>query len=283
MAKLKKPSAKEPKKMNSFVKRTITALVMLPVVVGALWQGYPFVDVLALLVGVLLAWEWANMASDRTAGAYLSAYAISVAVSLLVYDAAVVAATVLLAAVYVWFKARKEEHRYLLTLGVPYISVGVGSLIWIYHNIFIYHPYDFYMTLWFFLMVWSMDIGGYIVGSNLKGPKLAPKISPNKTWSGLIGGILLAVAVSMLYFYMLSFAGVVRSEYQFQIFYAGLGGVIAGFSQIGDLIESAIKRHLGLKDSSNLIPGHGGVFDRVDGLIFAAPFVYLLFAYALRY
>lgn len=281
MAKLK--ISKEPKKMNSFVKRTITALVMLPVVIDALWHGYPFVDVLALVVGVLLAWEWANMIPNRASGAYLSAYAISVAVSLLVYDAVVVASAIVLASVYVWFKARKEKHRYLLTLGVPYIAVGVGSLIWIYHNIFIYHPYDFYMTLWFFLMVWSMDVGGYIVGSNLKGPKLAPKISPNKTWSGLIGGIMLAVAVSMLYFYVLSFAGVVRSEYQFQIFYAGLGGVIAGFSQIGDLIESAIKRHLDLKDSSNLIPGHGGVFDRVDGLIFAAPFVYLLFAYVLRY
>lgn len=283
MAKLDFLTKNEPKKMNPFIKRTITALVMLPVVIGALWQGYPFVDVLALMVGVLLAWEWANMVPNRTSGAYLSAYAISVAVSLLVYDASVTAATVVLATMYVWFKARKENHRYLLTLGVPYISVGVGSLVWIYHNIFIYHPYDFYMTLWFFLMVWSMDIGGYIVGSNLKGPKLAPKISPNKTWSGLTGGILLAVAVSMIYFYALSFFGVVRSEYQFQVFYAVLGGLIAAVSQIGDLIESAIKRHLNLKDSSNLIPGHGGVFDRVDGLIFAAPFVYLLFAYALRY
>lgn len=283
MVKLKKTTSKESKGLSPFVTRTITALVMLPVVIGALWQGYPFVDVLALTVGVLLSWEWANMVLNRTSGAYLSAYAISVAVALLVYDATVVAATILFASLYVWFKARKEKNRYLLTLGVPYISVGVGSLIWIYHNIFIYHPYDFYMTLWFFLMVWSMDIGGYIVGSNLKGPKLAPKISPNKTWSGLIGGILLAAAVSMLYFYLLSFAGVVRSEYQFQMFYACLGGLIAGVSQIGDLIESAIKRHLGLKDSSNLIPGHGGVFDRVDGLIFVAPFVYLLFAYVLPY
>lgn len=281
MVKLKISTSKEPKKMGSFVKRTITALVMLPVVIGALWQGYPFVDVLALTVGVLLAWEWANMVPNRASGAYLSAYAVSVAVSLLVYDAPVTLATILLATVYVWFKARKEEHRYLLTLGVPYISVGVGSLIWIYNNF--NNPYAFCMTLWFFLMVWSMDIGGYIVGSNLKGPKLAPKISPNKTWSGLAGGILLAMAVSMLYFYALSFTDEASPDYRAQILYAALGGLIAGVSQIGDLIESAIKRHLGLKDSSNLIPGHGGMFDRVDGLIFAAPFVYLLFAYVLPY
>ncbi len=279
MVKLKKSTSKEPKKLGSFVKRTITALVMLPVVIGALWQGYPYVDVLALMVGVLLSWEWANMVPNRTSDAYLSAYAISVAVSLLIYNEAVTAATILLASLYVWFKARKEEHRYLLTLGVPYISIGVGSLIWIYSNIFSERPYNFYMTLWFFLMVWSMDIGGYIVGSNLKGPKLAPKISPNKTWSGLVGGIVLAMAVSMLYLYILPI-DVASSEYKF---YAGLGGLIAGVSQIGDLIESAIKRHLGLKDSSNLIPGHGGVFDRVDGLIFVAPFVYLLFACVLPY
>lgn len=279
MVKLKKSTSKEPKKLGSFVKRTITALVMLPVAIGALWQGYPYVDVLALMVGVLLSWEWANMVPNRTSGAYLSAYAVSVAVSLLIYDEVVTAAVILLASLYVWFKAHKEEHRYLLTLGVPYISIGVGSLIWIYRNIFVEHPYNFYMTLWFFLMVWSMDIGGYIVGSNLKGPKLAPKISPNKTWSGLLGGIVLAMAVSVLYLYILPI-DVASSEYKL---YACLGGLIAGISQIGDLIESAIKRHLGLKDSSNLIPGHGGVFDRVDGLIFVAPFVYLLFAYVLPY
>ena len=121
-----------------------------------------------------------------------------------------------------------------------------------------------------------MDIGGFIVGCNLKGPKLAPKISPNKTWSGLIGGIVLAMAVSYLYIYL-----VVRDDKGMHMFFVVLGGLIAAISQIGDLIESAIKRKLGIKDSSSLIPGHGGVFDRIDGLIFAAPFFYWLFAYGL--
>ena len=109
------------------------------------------------------------------------------------------------------------------------------------------------------------------------------KISPNKTWSGLIGGIILAVAVSELYFKIFAHYRIIRIDHSTEVIFAVLGAIIALVSQIGDLIESAIKRHLKIKDSSALIPGHGGVFDRIDGLIFAAPFVYWVFAYALWY
>lgn len=275
-----KQSAPTPK-MGSLAKRTLAALVMLPVVIGALWAGYPFVDVLTLLVGALLAWEWGNMVPNRSPSAYTTSYIISLAVSLLVYDMMMVISAILLVSLYVWLKAGKERHRFLLTLGVPYISIGIGALLWLYRDVFIYHPYNFYMTLWFFVMVWAMDIGGYVVGSTLKGPKLAPRVSPNKTWAGLFGGVMFAVLASLLYFYVLSFPGIMRVNTDAQAFFAVLGGIIAAVSQIGDLIESAIKRKLGLKDSSNLIPGHGGVFDRIDGLIFAAPFVCWLFAYGL--
>lgn len=271
------------KKMGSLKKRILTALVMLPVVIGALWAGYPFVDVLTLVVGALLAWEWANMVPSRKPAVYNTAYMISLAVSLLVYNTAMIISAIVLTTLFVWLKSKNEERRFLLTLGVPYISLGIGSLLWIYHDVFTYHPYNFYMTLWFFIMVWAMDVGGFIVGTNLKGPKLAPKISPNKTWSGLVGGIVFAIAASILYFYILSQIGVIKIDVRTQTFFAVLGGFIAGFSQIGDLIESAIKRRLSLKDSSSLIPGHGGVFDRIDGLIFAAPLVYWLFAYGLWY
>lgn len=277
-----KASIKTPAKTKeSLLKRVVASVVMLPIVIGALWAGYPFIDILILIVGALLAWEWSNMVPNRTAAVYTAAYIVSLAISLLVYNMPIVVSSIFLISLYVWLKARRESHRYLLTLGVPYISIGVGALLWLYRDVFIYHPYSFYMTLWFFIMVWAMDIGGYFVGTTFKGPKLAPKISPNKTWSGLIGGIVLAILASMLYFYLLSFPGVIGVNAGAQIFFAVLGGIIAVISQIGDLIESAIKRHLGLKDSSNLIPGHGGVFDRVDGLVFAAPFVYWLFAYGL--
>lgn len=266
------------KKLGSLAKRILTAIVMLPVAIGALWGGYPYVDVLALLVGSLLAWEWSNMMPNRNVCVYMAAYIVSLAISLFVHDTLMIVSSMVLISFFVWFKAKGEEHRNLLTLGVPYISIGVGALLWIYRGILPYPPFNFFITLWFFLMVWAMDIGGFIVGCNLKGPKLAPKISPNKTWSGLIGGIVLAMAVSYLYTYVF-----IKEDSDMQMFFVVLGGIIAAVSQIGDLIESAIKRKLGIKDSSSLIPGHGGVFDRIDGLIFAAPFVYWLFAYGLKY
>ncbi|MBR2033535.1 MAG: phosphatidate cytidylyltransferase [Alphaproteobacteria bacterium] len=269
------------KKLGSLAKRILTALVMLPVAIGALWVGYPFVDVLALIVGVLLAWEWTNMVSNKNPLVYLASYITSVAVSLFVYDTPMIVSSIVLISFFVWFKAKNESHRNLLTLGVAYISIGIGSLLWIYHGALVHHPYNFYMTLWFFIMVWAMDIGGFIIGCNLKGPKLAPKISPNKTWSGLIGGIVFAMVASYLYIWLLAELSVIKVDDNTQTFFVVLGGIIAAVSQIGDLIESAIKRKLGVKDSSSLIPGHGGVFDRVDGLIFAAPFVYWLFAYGL--
>ena len=117
--------------------------------------------------------------------------------------------------------------------------------------------------MWLLLVVWSVDIGGYAVGKTVKGPKLAPAISPNKTWSGLAGGMAFAAAVGGAFAYYVGWP-----DYNN---YMAVAALLAVVEQIGDLIESAIKRKVGVKDSSNLIPGHGGVFDRIDGLIFTAP------------
>ena len=276
MAKLKKT---QTKKFSGLQKRIMTTFVMLPIVICALWNGYPYVDILTLTVGILLAFEWANMVPSSKPMVYFGAYALALSASIFLYESQAIVLTILGSTLFAYLKARKEKHMFLLTLGVPYISVGVASMMWLYHDITPYAPYNFYLTLWFLLNVWSMDVGAYIVGTNLKGPKLAPSISPNKTWSGLIGGIILAVAVSEFYFCMLErYTGMILNS-RAELTYAVFAGLVAAVSQIGDLIESSIKRHLNLKDSSNLIPGHGGIFDRIDGLIFAAPFVYFLFAY----
>lgn len=121
------------------------------------------------------------------------------------------------------------------------------------------------VLLWMMLSIWANDIGAYLVGKNFGGPKLWAKISPNKTWTGFIGGILSAIVVGTIFLYLSK----VKNCFSYLIFTPFLP-IIA---TLGDLFESAIKRRCNVKDSGNIIPGHGGVLDRVDSFIFAAPFV----------
>lgn len=258
----------EKSKLISIMKRIITTLVLVPLTIGVLYIGYPFVQLFALLVGTLMAWEWVNMVPNRNAVTYALIYTFVLAVAILTGIWSVYFVSLIGGMLLIGIKSKDEEWRKMLMLGVPYITIGIGSIIWLYELV------SFSVTLWFLLVVWCVDIGGYVVGCSLRGPKLAPKISPNKTWSGLIGGVLFSVSASSIFCY---FVG--ASEHN--LFYGTLAAMIAVIAQIGDLVESHIKRTLGLKDSSQLIPGHGGVFDRVDGLIFAAPIVFLLFKYAL--
>lgn len=271
--------------LNSLQKRILTSLVMIPIAIGALRSGHPYVDILIFAVGALLSWEWSNMVPSKNQTTYAICYTFALGCSLLVFNRIVLFSIIGVVTLFLYLKAKNEEHRKLITLGVPYISIGVGSLYWLYYifDTFGSLPGEkgsFVMTLWFMLMVWSVDIGGYVVGSSFKGPKLAPKISPNKTWSGLIGGVILAAAVSFIYMYATKNIFDLTMPLSEQFKFAQLAVFIAIIAQIGDLIESAIKRHLGIKDSSSLIPGHGGVFDRIDGLIFAAPFVYYFFYFS---
>lgn len=145
-----------------------------------------------------------------------------------------------------------------LALGVVYIALTCWALWRLRMD-----PEWGRMTLfWLLAVVWGADTGGYVFGSTLKGPKLAPAISPNKTWSGFLGGTLIAALGGWLVVsYIKGQAG-----FEVALFSAAIGVV----SQMGDLFESWIKRRFGVKDSGAIIPGHGGLFDRVDGLVAAA-------------
>ena len=291
------------RKFGAITKRILAAIVMIPIALEALYLGSPFIETLAVVVGGLLAWEWASMLSKpETASYYVTAYMISLAVSIWNSDLAMPMITIV--SFFVWFIAYDEKYRKLLTLGVSYISIGISSLVWMY---LLFDPsegsfdprynYSFMMVMWFFLTVWSMDIGGLVVGCNLRGPKLAPTISPNKTWSGLIGGVLLAVSVSIIFMYicveMMDMPFYDFSKFRYisfsykpldfhhewtvnsQLFYAICAAIIAVLAQIGDLIESVFKRSCGVKDSGKLIPGRGGVLDSIDSIVIAAPIFYI--------
>ncbi|SJZ47417.1 phosphatidate cytidylyltransferase [Enhydrobacter aerosaccus] len=142
-------------------------------------------------------------------------------------------------------------------LAILYGLAAVVALLWLRHQ----PAWGRETVIWTIACVWATDIGAYFVGSLIGGAKLAPAISPNKTWSGLIGGMCLAAIAS-------ASCGVAFDAGD-PLQLALVGAAMAVISQAGDLLESAAKRREGLKDSGHLIPGHGGLLDRIDGLIAA--------------
>ena len=151
-------------------------------------------------------------------------------------------------------------------LGLAYIVVPCASLLYVRN---IEKGSD--VILWLLLVVWATDIGGLIVGKSFGGPKLAPSISPNKTWSGLLGGVSVSMLVGLVTSLMFK---------ESAVFFILLSGFLAVIEQIGDLMESKFKRNFGVKDSGNIIPGHGGIMDRVDGLTLTAPIVALMLMFS---
>jgi phosphatidate cytidylyltransferase len=120
--------------------------------------------------------------------------------------------------------------------------------------------WGFAALMFVMLVVWVTDIGGYFAGRSFGGPKLWPRVSPNKTWAGAIGGSMAGLAVAA------GFAGLSLGKTGPLLL---LGGILSIVSQLGDLFESAVKRRFGVKDSSHIIPGHGGLMDRLDGFVAA--------------
>lgn len=163
--------------------------------------------------------------------------------------------------VYEWTKMVGRNFLWLL-LGGVYISAAIYAIWWMREG----SESGLYHFVWLLVVVWATDIGGYVFGITIGGPKLAPAISPNKTWSGFIGGVLLAVIAG--YAVPIFFADQEISPNIYTVVFFGAG--ISVVSQLGDLFESKVKRRFGVKDSGNAIPGHGGLFDRVDGLMAAS-------------
>jgi phosphatidate cytidylyltransferase len=145
-----------------------------------------------------------------------------------------------------------------LAAGPLYLGLPCALLIWLRAD-----AIDGRETvLWLFIVVWASDIGAYLAGRTFGGPRLAPRISPGKTWSGAIGGLVIAGVVGCLVALAFGHEHPARA-----LAIATLFSLIA---QLGDLAESWLKRRFGVKDSGNLIPGHGGLLDRVDALLLAA-------------
>ncbi len=243
--------------------RVLSALVLTPPVLAAIYIGWPFFELLMVLMAALLAREW-----DRLGGGAFGAGGIGLAavcVGALALAAAgwyPWSAVILVAgvpAVYGIARLAGMGHPVWVAGGVVYIGLPLLALVWLRSV----PDSGAWIVLWLVAIVAATDIGAYFAGRGLGGPKLAPVISPNKTWAGLAGGMLAAALTGGGGAWLLGY------PQPGQALAAGLG--LAVIAQAGDLAESAAKRFFGVKDSGSLIPGHGGLMDRVDGLVAAAP------------
>lgn len=244
--------------------RVIFGLLMAVIAIAAVALGD---RVFALFVGaasVILAWEWTRLCGEGRFGrtGLIVALAMLAVVLLAFFDRLALAlATAMLAAPVAFASARRglRTNPVWVAAGTIYVGVPVAALIWLRGH----DASGERLIFWLLTSIALTDIGAYFAGRLIGGPKLAPRISPKKTWAGLVGAMIASAIVG---------AGFARFDPTAPAIavLAIAGAALAVIGQIGDLVESWVKRHFGVKDSSRLIPGHGGLFDRVDGLIAAA-------------
>ncbi len=251
---------------GSLLKRIGSALILAPTVLFLVYAGPPYFSVLVLLAALTMTMEWVRLCAAKMAlipmlGVGFSVIA-AVGLAGLGQFGWAVAAT-FAGAVAVWVLVAVLDSKRLapwMAGGVVYIALPCVAMIWLRGEAETGRD----VVFWLLAVVWGMDIGAFAVGKTVGGPKLAPAISPKKTWSGLLGGAVCSALAAATVLALLN--GGSRSSVAMAVGAAGLGIL----SQCGDLFESAVKRHFNAKDSGSLIPGHGGLLDRVDGLLAAA-------------
>lgn len=251
--------------------RIVSGIVMAAITLGATWAGGTIFELLAVAIALLVYYEWSTitrLAEHDFQGNALGWLSQGIIAGLILFDGIqltlmVLAAFTAVAALWVYLRGTS----WWLPGGIVYAGLTGISLSAIRGD----SDIGLIAMIFVFAVVWATDILAYFVGRAIGGPKLAPRISPGKTWSGAIGGAVCGVVAGSAVF--LSHFSLGDSR----IPLLALGLSVS--SQIGDLFESYIKRRFGVKDSSRLIPGHGGIMDRVDGLVFAC-FAALLFVLA---
>ncbi len=267
-------------KSGQLRQRVLSALALAPLPIAAIWFDGPWLALLTALAAAVMAWEWARLchrgrvARSAPSGAaralpievVLVAVVLAAVVIAALGGAGLAAAATLAGAVFVFWAAPRTAgvKPGWAALGVLWVGLPCVALLWLAHE-----PADGRVTLlWLFAVVWATDIGAYAIGRSLGGPRLAPRWSPGKTWSGFVGGVVCAALAGA----GMAVAFGIASAAPLMLVSAGLAIV----AQFGDLAELLAKRRFGVKDSSGLIPGHGGLLDRLDGLLAAIPAVVLL-------
>ena len=262
------PSPSDAARWTDLRKRTLSAAILAPAVLACIWAGGTPYKVMMVAAALGLAWAWIGLCGNAPTQMPGKLVAVAVVAGSFAGAMGYVGAGLAIFATGTVFTAALAggtPHWRALASGIPYTGIGAMALLWLRDDA----ERGLENLLFVLLLVWGSDIGAYITGRLLGGPKLAPRISPGKTWSGALGGLVSAMAVGFaVAFLSHTFAHPVRV--------AAIAGGLGIVAQAGDLLESMLKRHFGAKDSGNLIPGHGGLLDRLDALLFAAPVAALL-------
>lgn len=242
------------------VQRVTVGILLIIVAVLELWLGGSALWVLATVAALIMGGEWAGLTRAEDKRRFMQ-YALCIPLALmsplaagpsLLALAAIAGATI--------FTLIVTRNRWLAA-GVPYVALPIMALLWIRMQ-----DNGLLLAFWALSLVWATDIGAFFAGRNFGGPKVAPAISPNKTWSGLIGGMIAAL--------LLGWGLTSYYDLPFQLAMASPG--LALLAQAGDFFESWMKRRAGVKDSGTILPGHGGVLDRLDGVVTSLPVAALL-------
>jgi phosphatidate cytidylyltransferase len=249
--------------------RAMSGLVLAPVAVAAVYVGGALFQGLVACTVVLMAWEWERICNGGrfgTSGVVMAAAGVVIILTTALGRLDVALWLVLLATAVVYAIAHLGGRPEAVWTAYGMITIGpvAGTIVWLRLE----PSVGAAGLLWFIGVVCATDLGGYMVGRAVGGPRLAPVISPRKTWSGLAGGMVCAGAWGWAGSQIWHIAAAWKLAF--------LAVVLAVLAQIGDLAVSVVKRHYGVKDSSNLIPGHGGVLDRTDGFVIATPVLAIL-------
>jgi len=255
-------SSSDQSRSREVLIRAASALAMMSLLAGCLYGGWPFFHLLVLAATVIMAREWARLCGRGVLGpgGYALIAACAGIVVLASFALHVEASLVFIAAVplvALMATSKRVSDAFWLGAGVLYVGGGTWAAI----ALFDLYQYGVWIVVWIFLVVALTDIGAFLAGRTIGGPKLAPRLSPKKTWSGFFGGLLCAALGGLLFAVFID-----RSSEGFHIVAAIVIGLVA---QVGDLFESLLKRRFDAKDSGSLIPGHGGLLDRVDGVVAA--------------
>jgi phosphatidate cytidylyltransferase len=249
-----------PRKNADLPTRAVVGVALIAVAAAALWFGGFAFWMLVAIAGLIMIHEWAGLHGASAAHKRLAQYALMVPLAIMAPIAAGPSFLALGLIVGAAFFLAIVTRNGMLGVGAAYVGLPVLALLILRGS-----PDGLLLAFWAMALVWACDIGAYFAGRTIGGPKLMPAVSPNKTWAGLFGGVFAA-----------GLFGLALAQWGLPWPLVFTTPVLAVLAQAGDLYESWLKRRAGVKDSSNILPGHGGVLDRLDGLVPVAPVAALL-------